>query len=243
MSKLTIIQSRLKAPKNQINKFGGYSYRSCEDILEAVKPLLAETGCHLIMKDEIVNIGERFYVRAEVYLFDEEKLLAMTQAYAREAAEKRGMDPAQQTGSCSSYARKVALSGLLLCDDNKDADCFPPPGKEEKDHKSDEQRQKEINERIELMKKTNLLNAKKFQGDLQQKMVSAINDPKFNSINGQETLAKRIKEQLLKQVENMPPPPPRPSVKSSHFTIPENKSEERKETKKEIDDKKPEDFF
>jgi len=228
MSKLTIIQSKLKAPKNQVNKFGGYSYRSCEDILEAVKPLLAETGCHLILKDSIDLIGDRYYVRAEAFLFDGEKLIGMTQAYAREAAEKRGMDPAQQTGSCSSYARKVALSGLLLCDDNKDADCFPPPGKEEKDHKSDEQRQKEINERIELMKKTNLLNAKKFQGDVQQKMIGAINDPKFNSINGQENLAKQIKVRLEEQLKNLPPAPPKPSVRNTYFSIPDEKKVEEK---------------
>jgi len=228
MSKLTIIQSKLKAPKNQINKFGGYSYRSCEDILEALKPLLQETQCHLILKDAIDQIGERYYVRAEAYLFDGEKLIGSSTAYAREPLAKKGSDESQITGAASSYARKYCLNGLFLIDDTKDADCFPPPGKEEKDHKSDEQRQKEINERIELMKKTNLLNAKKFQDDLQQKMVSAINDPKFNSINGQENLAKQIKVRLEEQLKNLPPAPPKPSVRNTYFSIHDEKKVEEK---------------
>lgn len=245
MHKLTIIQSKLKAPKNQVNSFGGYNYRSCEDILEALKPILAENDCHLILKDEVVHIGERYYIRAEAYLYDGDQLIGSSTAYAREENEKRGLSAAQLSGSSSSYARKYCLSGLLLCDDTKDADFYPPESKppkpEVKDGKSDERRQKEIEERINLMKQNNLLQAKKFQGDLKDKMIAGINDPKFHSVNGQETLAKRIKEQLLKQVENLPPAPPRPSVKTAHFSLPPEKSAKIKEEVKE--DKKPEDFF
>jgi len=245
MHKLTIIQSKLKAPKNQFNKFGGYAYRSCEDILEALKPLLAEQDCHLILKDEVILIGTRYYVRAEAYLFDGEKLIGSSTAYAREEEERKGMSGGQCTAASSSFARKYCLCGMFLCDDTKDPDFYPPenkPQKEVKDSKTDQQRQKEIEERISLMKQNNLLQAKKFQGDLKEKMIDTINDPKFNSINGQETLAKRIKEQLLKQIENLPPAPPKPSVKNSHFSIPvEEKKKEIKEEKKE--DKKPEDFF
>lgn len=242
MHKLTIIQSKLKAPKNQFNKFGGYAYRSCEDILEALKPILAENDCHLILKDEVVLIGTRYYVRAEAYLFDGEKLIGTSTAYAREEEERKGMSGGQCTAASSSFARKYCLCGMFLCDDTKDPDYYPPPENktqknEIKDNKSDERRQKEIEERIGLLKQNNLLQAKKFQGDLKDKMIATINDPKFNSVNGQETLAKRIKEQLLKQVENLPPPPPKPSVKTAHFSIPQEKVTEQKE------DKKPEDFF
>lgn len=119
--KLIHIQSRLKAPKGNYNSFGKYKYRSCEDILEAVKPLLAEEGLTLILSDEIEEIGGRYYVRATASLYDE-KLLITASAYAREEDAKEGMDASQITGTASSYARKYALNGLFLIDDTKDAD-------------------------------------------------------------------------------------------------------------------------
>ena len=117
--RLALIQRDLRAPKGQFNAFGKYKYRSCEDILEAVKPLLGEAT--LTITDEIVLIGDRYYVKATVTLrMGEEAILGV--AYAREEADKKGMDAAQITGACSSYARKYALNGLLLIDDTKDAD-------------------------------------------------------------------------------------------------------------------------
>lgn len=119
--KLAKIQQELKAPKNQYNNFGGYSYRSCEDILEAVKSLLAKNECTLIISDELVNIGERYYVKATATLYDNENYIQNT-AYAREEETKKGMDGSQITGASSSYARKYALNGLFLIDDVKDSD-------------------------------------------------------------------------------------------------------------------------
>ena len=117
------IQQELKAPKNQRNNFGGYNYRSCEDILEGVKPILKKYGCTLTLEDEIVQVGERYYVRAEAKLYDfkDNKTYTVT-AYAREQEEKKGLDAAQITGTASSYARKYALNGLFCIDDTKDPD-------------------------------------------------------------------------------------------------------------------------
>lgn len=131
MKNLLKIQTELKAPKNQVNAFGKYKYRSCEDILEAVKPLLKETGCFLTINDEIVEIGGRIYVKASARFHDGESSIS-TEAYAREEETKKGMDASQITGSASSYARKYALNGLFLIDDTKDADSTNQHGKEEK---------------------------------------------------------------------------------------------------------------
>ena len=121
--KLIKVQNELKAPKNQRNNFGGYNYRSCEDILEAVKPILKENGLTLFITDDIVNVGDRYYIVAIATLIDietGEKLT--TQANARESEIKKGMDDSQITGPASSYARKYCLNGLFLIDDTKDAD-------------------------------------------------------------------------------------------------------------------------
>ena len=118
-SRLSEIQLKLKAPKGQFSEYGNYSYRSCEDILEAVKPLL--NGMALIIEDTIVNIGDRFYVKATVYLTDGAEGVS-TSAFAREALSKTKMDDSQVTGASSSYARKYALNGLFAIDDTKDAD-------------------------------------------------------------------------------------------------------------------------
>ncbi|SDL87254.1 ERF family protein [Halarsenatibacter silvermanii] len=121
--KLQKIQAELKAPKSQFNKFGGYNYRSCEDILEAAKPLLNQRGLALSISDEIVQVGERYYIKATARLIDtEEGETYETTAFAREAKDKKGMDDSQITGAASSYARKYALNGLFSIDDNKDAD-------------------------------------------------------------------------------------------------------------------------
>lgn len=115
------IQHKLKAPKGQYNSFGKYNYRSCEDILEGVKPLLKEHDLALLIDDEIVQIGERYYVKATAKITDGREIVSAT-AYAREPDKKKGMDKSQITGATSSYARKYALNALLCIDDTKDAD-------------------------------------------------------------------------------------------------------------------------
>ncbi len=115
------IQSDLKAPKGQYNDFGKYNYRSCEDILEAVKPLLKELNVSLTLSDEIVNVGDRYYIKAIATLANNESNITVT-AYAREEESKKGMDSMQLTGATSSYARKYALNGLFAIDDTKDSD-------------------------------------------------------------------------------------------------------------------------
>lgn len=119
------IQSSLKAPKNNYNSFGRYKYRSCEDILESCKKILAENKCYITLNDSIEYIGNRFYIKATASLRREDgTLLAEANAFAREEETKKGMDAAQITGAASSYARKYALCGLLAIDDNKDADAL-----------------------------------------------------------------------------------------------------------------------
>ncbi len=121
--KLLNIQTELKAPKGQYNNFGKYSYRSCEDILEALKPLINKNSVALIVGDEIVQIGERYYIKATAKLIDvETNEEIINTAYAREEESKKGMDGSQVTGASSSYARKYALNGLFGIDDNKDSD-------------------------------------------------------------------------------------------------------------------------
>lgn len=125
---LTNLQSELKAPKNNFNNFGKYNYRSCEDILEALKPLLKKYNSALLLNDEICEIGERVYVKSTAILKTDNGETYEASAYAREAEIKKGMDESQITGSASSYARKYALNGLFAIDDNKDADSLNTSG-------------------------------------------------------------------------------------------------------------------
>jgi len=121
---LSWIQQKLKAPKSQFNKFGNYNYRNCEDILEALKPLISEMNVSIIISDELIQIGDRYYVKASSYFIDDNgKVVSpVVTAYAREAENKKGMDDSQVTGSTSSYSRKYSLNGLLAIEDTKDAD-------------------------------------------------------------------------------------------------------------------------
>ena len=132
--KLSAVQSEVKATKDAYNNFGKYNYRTCESILEAVKPILKYYNCSIVLRDEIVNIGERFYIKATAELIDceNECKTVSVSAFAREEETKKGMDGAQVTGSSSSYARKYALAGLLLLDDNKDPDSTNKHGKDDK---------------------------------------------------------------------------------------------------------------
>ena len=149
--KLINIQSKLKAPKGQYNSFGKYSYRSCEDIFEALKPLLAEEKVSLLMSDDLLLIGERYYVKATATLTDGEETISNV-AYAREEETKKGMDGSQITGASSSYARKYALNGLFLIDDVKDSDSTNTGDK--KEEKKDETKG---SSRIVLLNKINEL--------------------------------------------------------------------------------------
>ena len=132
--KLGAIQQALKAPKDLENKFGGYKYRSAESILEAVKPLLSENKCVLLLRDALESIEGRVYIKATAQFFDAEAPEAFIEvtAYAREEESKKGMDASQVTGAASSYARKYALNGLFCIDDNKDSDFTNDAPKEQK---------------------------------------------------------------------------------------------------------------
>lgn len=121
--KLAAVQRELKAPKGQFNSFGKYKYRSCEDILEALKPVLSKNGCAVVLSDSVEQVGDRFYICATATITDYETHEQVhNTAFAREDADKKGMDGSQITGTASSYARKYALNGLFLIDDTKDAD-------------------------------------------------------------------------------------------------------------------------
>ena len=132
--KLLEIQTELKAPKGQYNSFGKYKYRSCEDILEAVKPICKKNNATLIIADELQNIGDRYYIKATATIIDiEDGSILSNTAYAREEETKKGMDGSQITGTASSYARKYALNGLFCIDDTKDADTDEYKEQTEKD--------------------------------------------------------------------------------------------------------------
>lgn len=121
--KLAAVQRELKAPKGQFNSFGKYKYRNCEDILEALKPVLSKNGCAVVLSDSVEQVGDRFYICATATITDYETHEQVhNTAFAREDTDKKGMDGSQITGTASSYARKYALNGLFLIDDTKDAD-------------------------------------------------------------------------------------------------------------------------
>lgn len=145
---LHFIQKTLKAPKNQHNKFGGYNYRSCEDIVEAVKSILPK-GATLKLSDDIVMLGNRFYVKATAALCYQGQCESVS-AFAREADDRKGMDAAQLTGATSSYARKYALNGLFMIDDTEDADSMAAPEKQEKPK---EEKPKELTPQQVFLKK------------------------------------------------------------------------------------------
>lgn len=152
MKELIEIQSRLKAPKSKYNSFGRYNYRSLEDILEAVKPLLKELNCTLVITDEIAMMGEWHYIKAVVTLTNSEGKTAVGVGYAREDPSKSGMSTGQITGSNSSYARKYALNGLFLIDDTKDPDSdefkVESDAKAKKAQKDADKRRKELEKKF-----------------------------------------------------------------------------------------------
>lgn len=158
--KLMAIQTELKAPKGQYNSYGKYNYRSCEDILEALKPLLKAHNCSLVISDDVEQIGDRYYIKATATLLDnegEDKI--QNKAFARESLDKKGMDDSQITGTASSYARKYCLNGLFLIDDTKDADTDEYKNQQDAKKATDKQEKdaKGVNKatfkQIEIMKK------------------------------------------------------------------------------------------
>ena len=161
ITKLALIQQELIAPKNQYNEYGKYNYRSCEDILEGLKPCLEKVGCALTITDEIVQVGERYYVKATATLHDKESDSKISNvAYAREELTKKGMDASQITGAASSYARKYALNGLFCIDDVKDADTRDNRQKEAKAQKQAEAEQQKIAKQLIDEAKVNSLIAR-----------------------------------------------------------------------------------
>ena len=169
--KLMNIQQELKAPKGQYNDFGKYAYRSCEDILEAVKPLLKKEKVVLTISDELQYIGNRYYIKATATLIDTESEATISNsAYAREEETKKGMDGSQITGASSSYARKYALNGLFGIDDNKDNDTTNIQSKEEKEDKKASPKQ------IELIQKY-------YQGENLIKLLEANNIEKLEDMS------------------------------------------------------------
>lgn len=178
--KLMRIQTEIKAPKNLYNSFGKYKYRNAEGICEAVKPFLTREKVILTLSDEIVEIGGRVYVKATALLGDTDTLETYeVSAYARESAEKKGMDESQITGTASSYARKYALNGLFLLDDTKDADSdeYHNQTSESKNKSKDGQKQKSGNDisEEEFQTITNLIREKNVneQALLEQYRVSS----------------------------------------------------------------------
>lgn len=165
LEKLAKVQQRLAVPKNNKNSFANYNYRNVEDIEKAVKPLLSEVKATIILDDEVVAVGERIYVKATAYFIDLEdsSQTAQSSAYAREAVDKKGMDDSQLTGATSSYARKYALGGLLLIDNEKDADSTNTHGKKPQTTSDDEL----------TAKKKELLDAVKAKG---------LNNDEFNEL-------------------------------------------------------------
>jgi hypothetical protein len=161
ITKLALIQQELCAPKNQYNSYGKYNYRSCEDILEGLKPCLEKTGCALTISDELIVVGERYYVKATATLHDNETDKKISNvAYAREELTKKGMDASQITGAASSYARKYALNGLFCIDDVKDADTRDNRQKEAKAQKQAEAEQQKIANQLIDEAKVNALIAR-----------------------------------------------------------------------------------
>lgn len=161
ITKLALIQQELCAPKNQYNSYGKYNYRSCEDILEGLKPCLEKTGCALTISDELVVVGERYYVKATATLHDNETDLKISNvAYAREEETVKGMSSSQITGAASSYARKYALNGLFCIDDVKDADTRDNRQKETKAQKQAEAEQQKIAKQLIDEAKVNALIAR-----------------------------------------------------------------------------------
>lgn len=201
--KLMNIQAELKAPKNQYNDFGKYHYRSCEDILEGLKPVLAKHKTAVTISDEIVLIGDRYYVKATATLIDVEKGDKVeVSAYAREDEQKKGMDLSQLTGSTSSYARKYALNGLFAIDDTKDSDATNNHGKNQGQAPADENKKAIEDNSLASDKQLNLIyklvKDKNYSSESMAKYISEA----FGKKSSKE-LTKKEASELIKMLNEM----------------------------------------
>lgn len=203
VQKLINIQKELKAPKNQRNNFGKYNYRSCEDILEAVKPLNAEQGLLLTIRDEIEYIDGRHYVKAVCEITDGENTITSC-AYAREVDNRKGMDEAQVTGSASSYARKYALNGLYLIDDTKDVDTEAHQKQVKRSQKQNNQQPPKNNERSFGDYKTEVTQKAIKLGGMLDKPVKEIISGTLTSYNKKNgTKYDNLNEKNIQKIEQM----------------------------------------
>ena len=192
--KLSNVQQKLKAPKNQYNKFGGYHYRNAEDILKAVKPILANEGLTMTITDELTMIGDRYYIKATVTVIDgEEGDTHTVHGYAREEENKKGMDSMQLTGATSSYARKYALNGMFAIDDTKDSDATNKHGKGKK--KSSKNKSTNHQQAIKKIYKNN-------KEKLAPVIKKFLNDNKCDKISD---LSKKQSSELLKKLKEEVP--------------------------------------
>lgn len=208
--KLLNIQAELKAPKNQYNSFGKYNYRSCEDILEGLKPLLIKYKATLIIDDEIVQIGDRYYVKATATLIDIEgegnlvkgRECISSTAFAREDEKKTGMDLSQLTGSTSSYARKYALNGLFCIDDTKDSDATNNHRENQSQVPADENKQAIEDNSLASEKQLNLIyklvKDKNYSSESMAKYISEA----FGKKSSKE-LTKKEASELIKMLNEM----------------------------------------
>lgn len=206
MEKLTRIQTELKAPKKQYNSFGKYNYRSCEDILDALKPLLDRYNASVIISDDIVLVGARFYVKATATFIDNETgQQKSATAFAREPETKKGMDESQITGTASSYARKYCLNGLFLIDDTKDADTDENrnerEGRQQKQPKSQKPQEKEFdpNEVSEKHAKLNAVRSLCKQGKISEQAIINVFRQKKPNLKSIEELAENQLLWILKE--------------------------------------------
>jgi hypothetical protein len=181
--KLLDVQAQLKAPKSQYNSFGKYSYRNCEDILEAVKPICKKVKACVWLSDTLEKVGDRYYIKATATFVDVESGEKLTaEAYAREEETKKGMDGSQVTGASSSYARKYALNGLFDIDDTKDSDTTNTHGKEKPEEVTQEQKPKEKTPRERLIAKLREkgINATKYAEE--KGLVGQVPDSRFEEL-------------------------------------------------------------
>ena len=209
MEKLTRIQTELKAPKKQYNSFGKYNYRSCEDILDALKPLLDRYNASVIISDDVVLVGARFYVKATATFIDNETgQQKSATAFAREPETKKGMDESQITGTASSYARKYCLNGLFLIDDTKDADTDENRNEREgrqqkqpKQQKSQKPQEKEFdpNEVSEKHAKLNAVRSLCKQGKISEQAIINVFRQKKPNLKSIEELAENQLLWILKE--------------------------------------------
>ncbi len=198
--KLSNIQMKLKAPKGQFNSYGNYKFRSCEDILEAVKPICNEFRATLILHDDIVLIGDRYYIRATAKLKDWDSDNYITgMAYARESLNKKGMDESQITGTASSYARKYALNGLFNIDDTKDGDTDEYKEQEKKADDTDEYKEQEKKADDKATPKQIQLIAKNYKGDNLIKLLKSNNIEKLEDLS--KSKASEICDYIFKKIE------------------------------------------